>query len=79
MATTHPHEPEPRDDRWSAERTQDAAALVERLGAGGVAWLDLFLADYVFAGEPLDLVMAEARRLAKLPTRPATSSAFDDD
>jgi hypothetical protein len=64
--------------RWSAERAQDAAALVERLGADTVEWLDLFLADYVFAGEPLDQVLAEARRLGRLPARPARS-AWDDD
>jgi len=53
-----------------ADRTQDAAALVEQFGADGVDWLDSFLADYVFLGEPLDSVLINARKLAGLPARP---------
>jgi hypothetical protein len=56
----------------------DAAALVERMGAAGVGWLDDFLADYLFAGEPLDQVLAKARELCGLPPRNATRFDTED-
>jgi hypothetical protein len=59
------------------EPTAKAAALVETLGAERLAWLDAFLDDYVFQGEPLDRVLVKARDLARLPRRPARS-ALDD-
>ena len=58
------------DERQSDECGRDAAALVKNLGVQGVDWLDGFLADYLFAGEPLDLVMVRARALAGLSHRP---------
>ncbi|CAN7447603.1 hypothetical protein LJR225_002983 [Phenylobacterium sp. LjRoot225] len=78
MAATQPHRAKAKESPWSVKRTQDAAALVERFGPDAVEWLDLFLADYVFAGEPLDQVMTEARRLGELPARPVRSW-FNDD
>ena len=75
MATMHA--PKAEDSRWVDERAQDASALIERFGADAVDWLDRFLADYVFEGEPLDQVMMEARRLGELPSRPARS--FEDE
>lgn len=75
MATMHA--PKAEDSRWVDERTQAPSALIERFGPDAVEWLDRFLADYVFEGEPLDHVLVEARRLVELPSRPARS--FDDD
>jgi len=43
--------------------------LADRLGAEGVAWLDSFLADYVFPDEPLDQVLRKAREVSRLPHR----------
>ena len=63
--------------RWTDQYGADASALVERLGAEGVAWLDGFLADYLFVGEPLDRVLVKARELSRLAPRP--HSAFDLD
>jgi len=60
---THQAEARP----WADQRRQDAAALFQRFGAECVAWLDRFLADYVFEGEPLDQVVSAARRLGKPP------------
>ena len=60
------------------ERTRDAALLVRRLGPDGVDWLDQFLADYVFVGEPLDGVMVRARELSGLPPR-TKEAGLDDD
>jgi hypothetical protein len=48
----------------------DATALLQRFGPDGVEWLDRFLADYLFLGEPLDRVLVRARELARLPARP---------
>jgi predicted component of type VI protein secretion system len=42
-----------------------------------VEWLDRFLADYVFEGEPLDQVLVEARHLGELPGRTERRS-FND-
>jgi hypothetical protein len=56
-------------NRWSDQCAADASSLAERLGVEGVAWLDAFLADYVFAGEPLDRVMVKARELCRLAPR----------
>ncbi|CAN7412979.1 hypothetical protein LJR219_002619 [Phenylobacterium sp. LjRoot219] len=55
-----------------------AAALVERLGAEGVDWLDSFLADYVFRGEPLDRVLLRAREMSRLPPRSWPQEPDDD-
>jgi len=54
---------------WRDECARDAAALADRLGAEGVAWLDSFLADYVFPDEPLDQVLRKAREVSRLPHR----------
>jgi hypothetical protein len=54
---------------WRDECACDAAALADRLGAEGVAWLDSFLADYVFPDEPLDQVLLQAREISRLPPR----------
>ncbi len=62
---------------WRDSCAADAAALAERLGAEGVDWLDQFLADYVFNGEPLDQVLVKARQVARLPARPRVA-ALDD-
>ncbi len=70
--------PEAERKRWIDECAGDAAALVERFGADGVAWLDSFLADYVFGGEPLDRVLLRARELSHLPARPAHQDISDD-
>lgn len=78
MPAPQSREPEAQPRRRSDKRSQDAAALAERLGPDGVAWLDQFLADYTFAGEPLDRVMTEARRFAQLPAR-REPQAFADD
>lgn len=59
------------------QRSADASALVERFGVEGVAWLDNFLADYLFVGEPLDGVLVKARELSRLGPRP--HSDFDRD
>jgi predicted component of type VI protein secretion system len=69
---------EAEPDRWSEQRGQDAAKLIERFGADGVDWLDRFLANYVFEGEPLDQVMASARQIGELPVRTERQS-FNDD
>jgi hypothetical protein len=61
----------------SDEAASDAATLVSRFGRDGVEWLDRFLADYVFVGEPLDGVLQKARQLADLPPR-MDGGAFDD-
>lgn len=61
-------------DKYAA----DAAALVERFGAAGVGWLDHFLEDYVFIGEPLERVLAKARELSGLPPRPILAGTDDD-
>jgi hypothetical protein len=65
--------------RWLDQCAQDAASLVGRFGADGIEWLDTFLADYVFLGEPLDRVLVKARELSGLPVRPHRRPAFDDD
>jgi hypothetical protein len=68
---------EPLSPRCGDECAADAAALVARLGADGVDWLDRFLADYVFADEPLDRVLVKARELSQLPGR-SEPRVFDD-
>jgi hypothetical protein len=78
MAQMHPGSQEAERKRWMDECAADAAALVERFGADGVAWLDSFLADYVFSGEPLDRVLLKARELSRLPLRPANEAVSDD-
>jgi hypothetical protein len=67
----------PEQDVWSEECARAADALRKRLGPDGVAWLDDFLADYTFLGEPLDRVLATARDLCDLP--PRSFAASDDD
>ena len=64
--------------RWTDQCGADASALVERLGAEGVAWLDAFLADYIFVGEPLDRVLVKARELSRLAPRPHSVFDLDD-
>jgi hypothetical protein len=68
---------EPLSPRCGDEYASDAAALVAQLGADGVDWLDRFLADYVFADEPLDRVLVKARELSQLPGR-RERRVFDD-
>jgi hypothetical protein len=63
--------------RWSDQCGADATALVEQFGAEGVAWLDSFLADYLFVGEPLDRVLIKARELSRLAPRP--HNAFEPE
>lgn len=62
---------------WVEGYRADAAALVARLGRDGVEWLDAFLADYVFADEPLDHVLVKARQLSGLPSRCARAIVDD--
>lgn len=64
--------------RWADHCGADASALVERFGIEGVAWLDNFLADYLFVGEPLDRVLVKARELSRLGPRPRSASEWDD-
>jgi hypothetical protein len=78
MADPHPEARDAERKRWVDEYAADAAALVERFGADGVDWLDGFLADYVFAGEPLDRVLVKARELSHLPAR-SKDVVFSDD
>lgn len=52
--------------------------LSDRLGRDGVEWLDSFLADYVFVGEPLDDVLVAARSLCGLPPRSPTQAVDAD-
>lgn len=75
MPASHRDERKADNTQWTNQSAEDAAALVARFGAEGVQWLDHFLADYLFAGEPLDEVMAKARRLSGLPSR-AKSPSF---
>jgi len=67
-------EPDRRPDPYGA----DASGLVDRFGAEGVAWLDSFLADYLFVGEPLDQVLLKARELSRLAPRPHAAFDLDD-
>lgn len=69
---------EPEDERRRDEPSRHAAALVDRFGPDGVEWLDSFLADYVFGGEPLDRVLLRARELVRLPARPWPQEPDDD-
>ena len=69
---------EPGAERRPDECSTRAAALVARFGAEGVEWLDGFLADYVFRGEPLDRVLLRARELSRLPRRPWPEVTDDD-
>ena len=62
---------------WTDQCGADASALVERFGIEGIAWLDNFLADYLFIGEPLDRVLVKARELSRLGPRP--HGGFDQD
>lgn len=78
MPETCQDERDAEPDLWIAQRGQDAAKLIERFGADGVEWLDRFLADYVFEGEPLDQVMTTARHLGDLPVAPSRRSFSDD-
>jgi hypothetical protein len=78
MPATQSRERDALQKRRNGKRARDAAALTNRLGPDGVAWLDGFLADYVFEGEPLDRVLTEARRLAELPPR-REPHGFGDD
>lgn len=78
MATTASSAGETEPGRWSDQCGADAAALVERFGAEGVAWLDAFLADYLFVGEPLDRVLVKARELSRLTPRPVLAFELDD-
>jgi hypothetical protein len=78
MADLHPEARDAERKRWIDECAAAAAALAERFGAEGVEWLDGFLADYVFAGEPLDRVLLKARELSRLPAR-AREAVFSDD
>lgn len=77
MATVHPEHDAGAKRRLDA-RSAHAAAIVQRLGPETIDWLDSFLADYVFDGEPLDRVMVKARELAGLPRR-RPAGARDDD
>jgi hypothetical protein len=73
-----PAQPEtPQGQDWIDDFGRDAAALAGRLGPEGVEWLDRFLEDYVFDGEPLDRVMAMARELSRLPPRARSAAAED--
>jgi hypothetical protein len=67
----------PEHDARTEECARAAEALRKRLGPDGVAWLDDFLADYIFLGEPLDRVLVTARELCGLP--PRRLAAVDDD
>jgi hypothetical protein len=67
----------PDRDAWAEECARAADRLSQRLGPDGVAWLDDFLADYVFMGEPLDRILATAREMCRLPSRELAAS--DDD
>ena len=77
MPTTPAAAGETEPGRCSDDCKLDAVALVERFGAEGVAWLDSFLADYIFSGEPLDRVLVKARELNRLAPRP--HCAFDHE
>jgi hypothetical protein len=69
---------EPNAERRPDDCAVRAAALVARFGAADVEWLDDFLADYVFRGEPLDRVLLRARELSRLPHRPWPQEPDDD-
>lgn len=57
---------------------RDAAALAAKFRAADIAWIEAFLADYLFYNEPLDQVLAKARELSGLPPRPKDAFTRDD-
>jgi|GEM_PF-3342941 hypothetical protein len=78
MPRLSPRESAAGREPWAEQRSEAAAALIKRFGPDGVAWLDRFLADYVFEGEPLDQIVVAARELGKLPARRKRRSFHDD-